>query len=86
MKRQIRFCFPREKKKEQERDELWRKLEELKLSSSAGVQNNSHRLPAVQNNNNNNNGHNNDEGVCTEADATPTDPASGADGSIQRAK
>ncbi|KAI3364200.1 hypothetical protein L3Q82_011014 [Scortum barcoo] len=49
----------REKKKEQERDELWKKLEELRLSNSTLVQNNSHGLPGVQNNNNNNNSNNN---------------------------
>ncbi|XP_060907848.1 serine/threonine-protein phosphatase 2A 56 kDa regulatory subunit alpha isoform isoform X2 [Labrus mixtus] len=45
----------REKKKEQERDELWKKLEELRLSNSSLVQNNSHKLLSVRNNNNNNN-------------------------------
>uniref|UniRef100_A0A665WHK1 Serine/threonine protein phosphatase 2A regulatory subunit n=1 Tax=Echeneis naucrates TaxID=173247 RepID=A0A665WHK1_ECHNA len=45
----------REKKKEQERDELWKKLDELRLSNPALVQNNSHGLLRVQNNNNNNN-------------------------------
>uniref|UniRef100_A0AAQ4Q8U8 Serine/threonine protein phosphatase 2A regulatory subunit n=1 Tax=Gasterosteus aculeatus aculeatus TaxID=481459 RepID=A0AAQ4Q8U8_GASAC len=45
----------REKKKEQERDELWKKLDELRLSNAALVQNNSHGLLGVQNNNNNNN-------------------------------
>lgn len=44
----------REKKKEQEREELWKNLEELKLSNKPMVQNNSHGLPSVQNNNNNN--------------------------------
>uniref|UniRef100_A0A3Q3B5K4 Serine/threonine protein phosphatase 2A regulatory subunit n=1 Tax=Kryptolebias marmoratus TaxID=37003 RepID=A0A3Q3B5K4_KRYMA len=53
----------REQKKEQERDELWKKLEELKLS-----QNNSHRLPAVQNNNNNNNNQEEDDVI---PDAAP---------------
>lgn len=53
-------CHPgREKKKEQERDELWKKLDELRLSNAALVQNNSHGLPSVQNNNNNNNSNNN---------------------------
>uniref|UniRef100_A0A4W5NU48 Serine/threonine protein phosphatase 2A regulatory subunit n=1 Tax=Hucho hucho TaxID=62062 RepID=A0A4W5NU48_9TELE len=49
----------REKKKEQEREELWKKLDELKLSDAAAlVQNNSHRLQnAAQNNNSNNNNH-----------------------------
>uniref|UniRef100_A0A8C3G4Y4 Serine/threonine protein phosphatase 2A regulatory subunit n=1 Tax=Cyclopterus lumpus TaxID=8103 RepID=A0A8C3G4Y4_CYCLU len=37
----------REKKKEQERDELWKKLDELRLSSAALVQNNSHGLPSL---------------------------------------
>uniref|UniRef100_A0AAQ5Y5N6 Serine/threonine protein phosphatase 2A regulatory subunit n=1 Tax=Amphiprion ocellaris TaxID=80972 RepID=A0AAQ5Y5N6_AMPOC len=49
----------REKKKEQERDELWKKLDELRLSNTALVQNNSHGLPSVQNNNNNNSNNNN---------------------------
>ncbi|XP_023829859.1 serine/threonine-protein phosphatase 2A 56 kDa regulatory subunit alpha isoform [Salvelinus sp. IW2-2015] len=49
----------REKKKEQEREELWKKLDELKLSDAAAlVQNNSHGLQnAAQNNNSNNNNH-----------------------------
>ncbi|MCI4389575.1 hypothetical protein PGIGA_G00099730 [Pangasianodon gigas] len=42
----------REKKKEQEREELWKKLEELKISKS---QNNSHGLLNSENSNNNNN-------------------------------
>lgn len=45
----------REKKKEQERDELWKKLEELKLDNSTLFQNNSYRVLSVQNNNNSNN-------------------------------
>ncbi|XP_030576852.1 serine/threonine-protein phosphatase 2A 56 kDa regulatory subunit alpha isoform isoform X2 [Archocentrus centrarchus] len=49
----------REKKKEQEREELWKNLEELKLSNKPLVQNNSHGLPSVQNNNNNNNNNSN---------------------------
>uniref|UniRef100_A0A7N6B3A7 Serine/threonine protein phosphatase 2A regulatory subunit n=1 Tax=Anabas testudineus TaxID=64144 RepID=A0A7N6B3A7_ANATE len=48
----------REKKKEQERDELWKKLDELKISNTTLVQNNSHGLSSVQNNNNNNNNNN----------------------------
>ncbi|XP_047429658.1 serine/threonine-protein phosphatase 2A 56 kDa regulatory subunit alpha isoform isoform X2 [Mugil cephalus] len=48
----------REKKKEQERDELWKNLDKLRLSNTALVQNNSHGLPGVQNNNNNNNNNN----------------------------
>uniref|UniRef100_A0AAZ3PDJ6 Serine/threonine protein phosphatase 2A regulatory subunit n=1 Tax=Oncorhynchus tshawytscha TaxID=74940 RepID=A0AAZ3PDJ6_ONCTS len=53
----------REKKKEQEREELWKKLDELKLSDAAAlVQNNSHGLQnAAQNINNNNNHHDNQE-------------------------
>lgn len=45
----------REKKKEQERDELWKKLEELKLDNSTLFQNNSYRVLGVQNNSNSNN-------------------------------
>ncbi|KAG7509452.1 serine serine/threonine-protein phosphatase 2A 56 kDa regulatory subunit alpha isoform isoform X1 [Solea senegalensis] len=45
----------REKKKEQERDDLWKKLDELRLSKATLIQNNSHGLSSVQNNNNNNN-------------------------------
>lgn len=45
----------REKKKEQERDELWKKLEELKLDNSTLFQNNSCRFLSVQNNSNSNN-------------------------------
>lgn len=51
----FRCCLFREKKKEQERDELWKKLDELKISNTTLVQNNSHGLSSVQNNNNNNN-------------------------------
>lgn len=45
----------REKKKEQERDELWKKLEELKLDNSTLLRNNSYRVLSVQNNSNSNN-------------------------------
>ncbi|XP_036405467.1 serine/threonine-protein phosphatase 2A 56 kDa regulatory subunit alpha isoform [Megalops cyprinoides] len=48
----------REKKKEQEREELWKKLEELRIQHTSGVQNNSHSLQNAQNNNNNNNNNN----------------------------
>ncbi|XP_034017611.1 serine/threonine-protein phosphatase 2A 56 kDa regulatory subunit alpha isoform isoform X1 [Thalassophryne amazonica] len=51
----------REKKKEQERDELWMKLEELQLGNTAAVQNNSHGLQGVYNINNNNNSSNIDD-------------------------
>uniref|UniRef100_A0A1A8HGM3 Protein phosphatase 2, regulatory subunit B', alpha isoform n=1 Tax=Nothobranchius korthausae TaxID=1143690 RepID=A0A1A8HGM3_9TELE len=47
----------REQQKAQERDELWRKLEELRLSHAASVQINSHGIPSFQNSNNNNNSH-----------------------------
>lgn len=53
----------REKKKEQERDELWKKLEELKLDSSSLFQNNSHRILSVQNNSNNSNNNDDDSGT-----------------------
>uniref|UniRef100_A0A1A7XBS8 Serine/threonine protein phosphatase 2A regulatory subunit n=2 Tax=Iconisemion striatum TaxID=60296 RepID=A0A1A7XBS8_9TELE len=49
----------REQQKAQERDELWRKLEELRLSRTASVQNNSHGIPSSLNSNNNNNNNNN---------------------------
>ncbi len=55
----LKYRPHREKKKEQERDELWKNLEELKLNNDTLVQNNSHGLLAVQNNNNNNNNNNN---------------------------
>ncbi|KAK3516872.1 hypothetical protein QTP70_028188 [Hemibagrus guttatus] len=42
----------REKKKEQEREELWKRLDELKISKS---QNNSHDILISENSNNNNN-------------------------------
>uniref|UniRef100_A0A674MYZ5 Serine/threonine protein phosphatase 2A regulatory subunit n=1 Tax=Takifugu rubripes TaxID=31033 RepID=A0A674MYZ5_TAKRU len=64
----------REKKKEQERDELWKKLEELKLDGSTLFQNNSHRLLSAQNNSNNSN--NNDSGTqerCPPAAAVDRD-------------
>ncbi|XP_005803181.1 serine/threonine-protein phosphatase 2A 56 kDa regulatory subunit alpha isoform [Xiphophorus maculatus] len=50
----------REMMKEQERDELWRKLEELQVSRASEVQNNSHGSPAALNNNNSNNNNNNE--------------------------
>ncbi|XP_028997531.1 serine/threonine-protein phosphatase 2A 56 kDa regulatory subunit alpha isoform [Betta splendens] len=49
----------REKMKEQERDELWKKLDELRISNRTLAQNNSHGLQSVQNNNNNNNNNSN---------------------------
>jgi len=64
--------FSREKKKEQERDELWKNLDELKLSNAALVQNNSHGLPSIQNNNNNNSNNNNDN-QDNSADAAAVD-------------
>nr|XP_061842971.1 serine/threonine-protein phosphatase 2A 56 kDa regulatory subunit alpha isoform-like isoform X1 [Nerophis lumbriciformis] len=51
----------REKKKEQERDELWRKLEELRLSDTRLEPNNSHKLLSLQNNNKNSNNNNQDK-------------------------
>ncbi|KAG9344647.1 hypothetical protein JZ751_010332 [Albula glossodonta] len=45
----------REKKKEQEREELWKKLDELRIKQVPDVQNNSHSLQNAHNNNNNNN-------------------------------
>lgn len=62
-------CFRREKKKEQERDELWKKLDQFKLGNAPLVQNNSHSIPSVQNNNNNNNSNNESQ----EATSTPSD-------------
>lgn len=50
----------REKKKEQERDELWKQLEELRLRNTTLVHNKSHGLLSVQNNNNNSNNNNSD--------------------------
>lgn len=46
------FYILREKKKEQEREELWKRLDELKISKS---QNNSHGIVNSENINNNNN-------------------------------
>uniref|UniRef100_A0A7N8Y0C3 Serine/threonine protein phosphatase 2A regulatory subunit n=1 Tax=Mastacembelus armatus TaxID=205130 RepID=A0A7N8Y0C3_9TELE len=70
----------REKKKEQERDELWKKLDELRLSNTALVQNNSHGHPSVQknnnsnsNNNNNNDDNDNQEKSIDDAAAVTTD-------------
>lgn len=51
----VKCDLDREKKKEQERDELWKKLEELKLDNSTLFQNNSCRFLSVQNNSNSNN-------------------------------
>ncbi|XP_058881293.1 serine/threonine-protein phosphatase 2A 56 kDa regulatory subunit alpha isoform-like isoform X1 [Acipenser ruthenus] len=42
----------REKKKEQEREELWRKLDELRVKEASGMLNNTHSLQNAQNNNN----------------------------------
>ena len=70
-------CPLREKKKEQERDEMWKQLDELRLSHNALVQNNSHGLQNVQNNNNNNNNNSNsnteNEDKSAEAAAGTTD-------------
>ena len=69
-------CPLREKKKEQERDEMWKQLDELRLSHNALVQNNSHGLQNVQNNNNNNNNSNSNtenEDKSAEAAAGTTD-------------
>ncbi|MED6274949.1 Serine/threonine-protein phosphatase 2A 56 kDa regulatory subunit alpha isoform [Characodon lateralis] len=57
----------REKMKEQERNELWKKLEELKVSRGSVVQNNSHRVPAVLNNNSNKNNNNENQEKSTDA-------------------
>lgn len=70
----------REKKKEQERDELWKKLEELKLDGSTLFQNNSHRLLSVQNNSNNSN--NNDGGA--QEGCPPAAAAAAADRDAER--
>lgn len=51
----VKCDLDREKKKEQERDELWKKLEELKLDNSTLFQSNSYRVLSVQNNSNSNN-------------------------------
>lgn len=51
----LKCDLDREKKKEQERDELWKKLEELKLDDSTLFQKNSYRVLSVQNNSNSNN-------------------------------
>ncbi|MEQ2280992.1 Serine/threonine-protein phosphatase 2A 56 kDa regulatory subunit alpha isoform, partial [Ameca splendens] len=57
----------REKMKEQERNELWKKLEELKVSRGSVVQNNSHGVPAVLNNNSNKNNNNENQEKSTDA-------------------
>ncbi|CAB1342699.1 unnamed protein product [Coregonus sp. 'balchen'] len=58
----------REKKKEQEREELWKKLDELKLSDAAAlVQNNSHELQNNNSNNNNNQQDNQEKGTAVVA-------------------
>lgn len=52
----------REKKKEQEREELWRKLDELRLQETSAIQNNRHEIQfTYSSNNNNNNLHEKDE-------------------------
>ncbi len=45
----------REKKKEQEREELWRKLDELRLQETSAIQNNRREIQFTCSNNNNNN-------------------------------
>ncbi|RXN30755.1 serine threonine- phosphatase 2A 56 kDa regulatory subunit alpha isoform-like protein [Labeo rohita] len=45
----------REKKKEQEREDLWRKLDELRLQERSAIQNNRHEIQFTYSNNNNNN-------------------------------
>lgn len=50
-------CVLREKKREQEREELWRKLDELRLQET--VQNNKHDVQFTYSNNNSNNNNNN---------------------------
>ncbi|MEQ2185787.1 Serine/threonine-protein phosphatase 2A 56 kDa regulatory subunit alpha isoform, partial [Goodea atripinnis] len=57
----------REKMKEQERNELWKKLEELKVSRGSVFQNNSHGVPAVLNNNSNKNNNNENQEKSTDA-------------------
>lgn len=62
--------FFREKKREQEREELWRKLDELRLQET--VQNNRHNVQFTYSNNNNNNNNNlfkdeNPAGVITDS-------------------
>uniref|UniRef100_A0A1A8J4Z4 Serine/threonine protein phosphatase 2A regulatory subunit n=3 Tax=Nothobranchius TaxID=28779 RepID=A0A1A8J4Z4_NOTKU len=81
----------REQQKAQERDELWRKLEELRLSHAASVQINSHGIPSFQNSNNNNNNNNShldssgdDDAVAHKGEKTCDDselnvPVSGAE-------
>ena len=64
--------FPREKKKEQEREELWEKLDELQISHSGLAHSNSHMLHNANANNNVNNNNNNRGGG-------PPDPAQNED-------
>lgn len=55
----------REKKKEQEREELWRKLDELRLQETSAIQNNRHEMQfTYSNKNNNNNLHDKDENTA----------------------
>ncbi|PWA27409.1 hypothetical protein CCH79_00000472, partial [Gambusia affinis] len=60
----------REMMKEQERDELWKKLEELQVSRASEVQNNSHGSPAALNNNNSNNNNNEPQESSDDVEAT----------------
>lgn len=64
----------REKKKEQEREELWRKLDELRLQETSAMQNNRHEMQFnYSNRNNNNNLHDNDENTAAITDRSESD-------------
>ncbi|KAI4895797.1 hypothetical protein NFI96_004492 [Prochilodus magdalenae] len=73
----------REKKKEQEREELWKKLEELRLSKISKIQNNTHGLQNSNNNNNNSSNEPEDHLSISTMDSINTD---GCTPNTQRAK
>lgn len=51
---EIKFCFIyREKKKELEREELWKKLEELKLKKALEKQNSAYNMHSILSNTSN---------------------------------
>ncbi|XP_048840803.1 serine/threonine-protein phosphatase 2A 56 kDa regulatory subunit alpha isoform [Brienomyrus brachyistius] len=61
----------REKKKEQEREELWKKLDDLQIKKALGAQSNSHGLQNLHSNTNNNNSNEGDGNVPGPSEAEP---------------
>lgn len=61
----------REKKKEQEREELWKKLDDLQIKKALGAQSNSHGLQNLHSNTNNNNSNEGEGSVPSLSEAEP---------------